>query len=368
MFLRFAGLLAVLSLLLISPSMPIDGQSVECATPLDEWQTAAPEDVGINADLLTEGESQIEMEMPFLRSLLIVRRGCLVYERYFGGADKGTRFNGFSITKSVTGTLIGMSIEEGLIESVNDPLADYLELSEDDAHRRIRITHLLHMLSGIDWDETSAADIGGMLTAQRDEIGYILSLPQAHIPGTYWNYSTADSHLLSAVLSAAAGESTAEFAQAHLFDPLAISSVEWATDSAGINFGGTQLFWRARDMAKFGQLYLQNGEWNAEQVVPSAWIAYLTRPQLADPSIYELSYAAHWWHTRLGDFPPMSAASGYGGQLIFVAPDQDMVIVITANGYRIEPDSYISGVQEARQREAILDYVEQFILPAVETD
>lgn len=366
MITRFVLMLAACAFLLSSPSAPLGAQSVECATPTGEWETVTPQAVGIDAAWIAEGETHIADELPFVRSVLIVRHSCLVVEHYFGGADEQTRFNGFSITKSVMGTLIGIALADGVIGSVEDSVGEYLTLPDDDPHQRIRISHLLKMLSGIDWDETSAADIGGMLAAQRDEVAYILGLPQAHAPGTVWNYSTADSHLLSAVLTAAAGESSADFAQAHLFDPLGITDVEWMSDSTGINFGGTQLFWRPRDMAKFGQLYLQNGDWNGEQVIPADWVAYVTRPQLANPSIYELSYAAHWWHARLSDFPPMSAASGYGGQLIFVASEQGLVIVITAKGYRREPDLYISGEQEARQREAILDYVEAFILPAVE--
>ena len=362
---RVALLLLVGTCLLSAPSALLGAQPVECAPPTPVWQTAALETVGVDAELIAEGEAEIANDLPFVRSVLIVRHGCLAYERYFGGANANTRFNGFSVTKSVTGTLIGIALEEGVIDSVEDIIGGYLALADDDPHRTIRISHLLRMLSGIDWDETSAADIGGMLDAERDEVGYILGLPLAHAPGTFWNYSSADSHLLSAVLTAAAGESTVEFAERRLFDPLGITDYAWMNDSSGINFGGTQLFWRARDMAKFGQLILQDGDWNGESIVPADWIAYMTRPQLANPAIYELSYAAHWWHARLGDFPPMSAASGYGGQLIFVAPEQDMVIVITANGYRREPDQYISGAQEAHQREAILDYIETFILPAL---
>lgn len=359
------ALLLAFSIAIVSPAQAPTAEPALCASPTSDWQTGTPEAIGLDSALLLDGEARIPDELPFLRSLLIVRHRCLVYEQYFGGADETTMFNGFSTTKSVTGALIGIAIASGEIESVTDSIGRYLDLPDGDPHRRITVSHLLRMLSGIDWDETSAADIGGMLAAQRDEVGYILGLPLTHVPGGYWNYSTADSHLLSAVLTAAVSDSTANYARSHLFDPLGIADFDWNTDSAGINFGGTQLFWRAQDMARFGQLILQQGEWDGQQIVSDAWIAFLTRPQLADPSIYELSYAAHWWHVRLGDWPPMSAASGYGGQLIIVAPEQDAVIVTTANSYVRQPDVYISGAQEARQREAILDYIEQVVLPAL---
>ncbi|MBE0688754.1 MAG: serine hydrolase [Anaerolineae bacterium] len=353
---------------LLSAIFRLDAAQVTCESPTHGWQVVAPEEVGLDGDRLAAGEAVIDQDLPYLRSVSIVRHGCIAYERYFGGADADTLFNGFSVTKSVTGTLIGMAIDEGYIASVNDPIGDYLTLPEDDPHRQITIAYLLKMLSGIDWDESSAADIGGMLEATRDEVAYILGLPLTQRPGTHWNYSTADSHLLSALLTAAVGESTYDYAAMRLFEPLGIHGIHWESDSSGINFGGTQLFWRARDMLKFGQLYLQGGVWDGETLIAPDWVAYVTRPQLADPSIYELSYAAHWWHALIGDYPPMHAAVGYGGQFIFVAPEQDVVIVITANSYVRPPDVYISGVQEQRQEQGILDYVERFILPAVQAE
>lgn len=354
--------------ILLGATFRLDAAQVTCESPTHGWQVVAPEEVGIDGDLLAVGEAEIEQDLPYLRSVSVVRHGCLAYERYFGGTDAGTLFNGFSVTKSVTATLIGMAIAEGYIASVNDSIGDYLSLPEDDPHQSTTIAHLLKMLSGIDWDESSAADIGGMLQATRNEVDYILGLPLARRPGTHWNYSTADSHLLSALLTAAVGESTYDYAMPRLFEPLGIHDIHWESDSQGINFGGTQLFWRARDMLKFGQLYLQGGEWDGETLIAPDWIAFVTRPQLADPAVYELSYAAHWWHALIGDYPPMHAAVGYGGQFIFVAPEQDMVIVITANSYVRPPDVYISGAQEQRQEQGILGYLERVLLPAIQAE
>jgi CubicO group peptidase (beta-lactamase class C family) len=268
----------------------------------------------------------------------------------------------------VTATLVGIAIEEGQIESVDVPIADYLpeeHFTDDNLRKTITVDHLLKMLSGLGWHEDG--HIGGMLRLQRDEIGFILGLPMDYLPGTHWLYSTADSHLLSGVLTEATGETALDYGNHRLFDPLGISDIRWTEDAEGYNLGGTQLFLRSADMARLGLLYLRNGVWDGEQIVPAQWIEYVTEPQLSDPSAYEWSYAAHWWHIYLDGYPAMSAASGYGGQYIILVPEYDLVIVTTANSYiSHEPEVYISGTRQLRQVEAILDLVEGVILPAVE--
>jgi CubicO group peptidase (beta-lactamase class C family) len=345
---------------LVAPVQPAD-----CALPTDQWETMAPEDAGMDSETLADGETKIGSIMPYLRSVVVVRHGCIVYERYFEDAGVDVRQNGFSVTKSVTGTLIGIAIAEDEIGSAADSIAAYLPLSDGDHRRGITLSHLLHMLSGLGWEETSGAHIGGMLALARDEVAFILDLPLDRRPGTHWNYSTADSHLLSAVLARATGGSTLDYARSHLFGPLGIENIEWTADADGVNLGGTQLFWTPRDMAKFGLLSLRGGDWDGEQVVSSNWIDFLTEPQLDTPSIFELSYAAHWWHVVIDDVEPMFTALGYGGQYVLVSRDLDLVVVTTADS-STSAGAYISAATARRHEEAILNYIEDYILAAVE--
>jgi CubicO group peptidase (beta-lactamase class C family) len=353
--------------LIVLLPMQAQAQADNCPDPTGDWQERSPGELGIDAARLAEGEATIEEALPYLRSLVVVRHGCLAYERYFGDAAADTLFNSYSVTKSVTATLIGIAIAERKIGSLRDPIADYLTAEVPPAKRRITIDNLLKMLSGIGWDEDRAEDISGMLALNRDEVGYILELPQVHRPGSFWNYSTADSHLLSAVLTGATGESAFDYATSHLFAPLGIAGVRWTQDANGINLGGTQVFWRARDMAKFGLLYLNGGVWDDQRIVPAEWIEYVTTPQLADPTIYELAYGAHWWIVSLPGYPRMYAASGYGGQYIIVAPHLDAVIVTTANSYIQPPNIYIAGDTALAHGTAILHYVRDVVLPAFTT-
>ena len=332
-----------------------------CDYPEEIWQNAALAEAGFDAQQ-REALEAVSEELPFLRSLLIVRHKCLVFERYFAEADAETLLNTFSITKSVTGLLIGMAIEEGAIAGVHDRIAPYLSrfTSNGLSAGRMTVNHLLKMLSGIDWNEDR--EIGGMLALDRSETAYILGLPRTYTHGERWNYSTADSHLLSAVLTGATEMSALEFAQSRLFDPLRIQDVRWTSDWDGINLGGTQLYLRSQDIARLGLLVLDRGNWDGDQLIPEDWITMLLRPQLSDPSAYQLSYAAHWWHLRLEDQAPMSAALGYGGQYIIIAPALDMVVVAMSNSYIRPPDRYISASQARQQEQAILDYLEERIL------
>lgn len=357
--------IALLCTVLVS-GFPAHLQDAACDLPTDGWDTIAPEEAGLDGEVLEAGEATVEDDLPYVRSVLVIRHGCLAYEHYYGDVTAEDAANVFSVTKSVTATLIGIAIAEGAISSVHDSIADYLDLDAADPRAAITVRHLLWMLSGLGWQEGNPSHIVGMLLGTRDEVDFILNLPLDHVPGTTWSYSTADSHLLSAVLTAATGESAADFAAETLFDPLGIVPYDWKTDPEGINLGGTELWLTPRDMAKFGLLILDEGRWGEDELVSPEWIAFMTRPQLADPSIYRQSYAAHWWHTLFDGYPPMSSALGYGGQFILVMPDFDAVVVVTADSMR--GSSYIDDTTSSRHIEDILDYLEQSVLPAFQRE
>ncbi|MBK9121587.1 MAG: serine hydrolase [Chloroflexi bacterium] len=356
----------VLLCLAVIVGLTAGAQDAACGLPTHGWETAVPEAVGLDGARLESSETTVEDELPFVRSVLVIRHGCLAYEQYYGDVDADEAVNVFSVTKSVTATLVGIALTEDAIGSVHDSIADYLDLEADNPRAAITVRHLLWMLSGLGWEEGRLAHIGGMLAGTRDEVGFILGLPLDHVPGTTWNYSTADSHLLSAILTAVTGVPTSDFAAEKLFGPLGIVPEEWQADSDGINFGGTQLWLTPRDMAKFGLLILADGRWGDEELVSPDWIAFMIRPQLADPSEYRQSYAAHWWYTLFDGYAPMAAAVGYGGQFILVAPELDTIIVVTASSTR--GSSYISGAASAQQVEDILDYIELSVLPALQPE
>lgn len=294
----------------------------------DDWQPVAPARVGLDPGRLEQAVQGIG-ELEGVRGLLIARRGRLVAERYFRGSAGDRPHNLKSASKSVLSALAGLAIEQGLLD-LDQPIADVLPEAADldgTGKRAITVRHLLTMTSGL--ESTSFGNYGSWV-ASRNWVRAALARPLQAEPGTRFSYSTGGTHLLSATLSRAAGRSTHDFAREHLFAPLGIRRSAWARDRQGIHMGGNNLSLVPRDMLKFGQLYLNRGRWNGKQLLPWRWIDESTRPGLVGPRgrgrIYG-GYGYLWW-LRGSRERGAYIASGYGGQYIYVAPAEDLVVVV----------------------------------------
>ena len=295
-----------------------------------DWRTATAAEVGLDTKRLERALGQVA-ELEGLRGILVARHGRLVVERYFGGSAGHRLHNLKSASKSVLSALAGMAIEQGLL-NLDQPIADLLPEAadlDDKGKRKITVRHLLTMTSGL--ESTSFGNYGSWVAA-RNWVRAALARPLQAEPGTRFSYSTGGTHLLSATLSRAAGRSTHDFAREHLFAPLGIRRSAWARDRQGVHMGGNNLSLLPRDMLKFGQLYLNRGRWNGQQLLPWQWIDESTRPGLVGPRgrgrIYG-GYGYLWWlrgHRERGAY----IASGYGGQYIYVAPAEDLVVVVTS--------------------------------------
>ncbi len=201
---------------------------------------------------------------------------------------------------------------------------------DDEGKRAITARHLLTMTSGL---ESTSFGAYGSWVASRNWVRAALARPLQAEPGTRFSYSTGDTHLLSATLSRAAGRGAHDFAREHLFDPLGIRRSAWTRDRQGVHMGGNNLSLLPRDMLKFGQLYLNRGRWNGRQLLPWRWIDESTRPGLVGPlgrgRIYG-GYGYLWW-LRGPRERGAYTASGYGGQYIYVAPAEDLVVVVISS-------------------------------------
>ncbi len=296
----------------------------------------------------TELDDIIEMarKTDNLRSLLIYRDGKLVSENYFDRFSSDSLEHVRSVTKSVMATLIGIAIDKGIINSVDDPITNYLG-NEAKGKEQITIKHLMAMTSGIAWREV----IGNMEIDEwinsKSPVRYVLSKPIENTPGTSWEYSTGIIHLLSAILTEASGMSTLEFANAHLFQPLGIENVQWQLLNDGYYHGGSRLQLKPRDMIKFGRLYLNKGTFNGERIISESFISEATRQQ--EPEGFFNSHEGYgygWW---VGGDENVRGfmAQGYGGQTILVIPAHEIVIAIT---YRWKVSNQMAADQ---QREAL---------------
>jgi CubicO group peptidase (beta-lactamase class C family) len=335
---------ALLLLLLLAPAGCIHDGRLKIPyndTPRprhDGWPVAAPESLRMDRSKLHQAFELFFSEDEFVtaRSLLVVRRGSLVAEGYCRDLDDVDRIGALmSATKSVTSLLTGIAIDGNPADSLDRTLYSLIpgKFDADPARRRMTLRHLLTMRSGLDFDNDDFSlemehDVHG------DGISHILHKPMIHEPGATYNYQDCDPHLMSAALQEITGTALERFAEAHLFQPLGISRFLWLKHHDGTTYGGYGLYLAPRDMARIGQLVLQNGRWNGRQVVPQDWITLSTAHQTdmdEENARLGFDYGFYWWRVpELGAF----TANGHGGQYIFVVPATELVIVMTA-----EPDT-----------------------------
>ena len=349
---------AVLSLLLLIELLLVGCHSEERVDTSDSPSLSA-EDISAQSGELEEGPSEPEPEPEWewmfdtpehhglsqtgvdalhtaldptdVRAAVIVKDGVIVDEYYKDGFDETSVFTLQSVSKSLTSAIMGIAIEKGYIESIDEPISKYLpQVLDIDSERfqRVTIRHLLTHTSGIDFGDNA---VWGPWRSSDNWTDYALNRPLIHEPGTVFNYATAGSHLLAAILQEATGMTAYDFGKEYLFDPLGMDSVVCALAPEGISDGGNGFAMNVRDMAKFGQLFLQRGQWEGEQIIPEDWVEESTTVQFTRSSGLS-DYGYQWWVRTFGQQRyPAFFAQGHFGQFIFVIPDLELVIVFTSH-------------------------------------
>ena len=298
--------------------------------------------------MLTQMLTTIQGQYLDLHSLLIVRNGYLVSETYFEGFQQDTRHELYSCTKSFVSTLIGIAIDKGYIDRTDRRIVDFFPehtfANLDEQKEAMTLEDLLTMRSGLDWQEGDP--VYGAMYRSPDWVQFVLEKPMAQPPGSQFNYCSGCSHVLSAILQETTGMNPLDFAEQYLFEPLGISDIQWDTDAAGIPIGGWGLQMTPRDMAKLGYLYLQDGQWDGQQIISPAWVQNATRKHTETDG--DLGYGYQWW-----TYPSLAGYTALGryGQTIFVIPEADLVIVTTA---------------QMEDHDEVFQLIEQYILPAVQ--
>lgn len=315
--------------------------------PTTGWQTSTPEKQGMDSKKLDEMMISITEQNLAIDSVLTVRHGYIVFEKYPGLLDdKDIIHPIYSCTKSVMGALIGIAVKEGFIDSLQHKVLDYFSdrtiQNLDSRKKSITLEHLLAMTGGMEWDEwrypyTDPRNDWIKALYSSDTVQYVLDLPMASDPGVIWNYNGGYSYLLSAILTKTTKDNTLDFARKYLFDPLGISELNWNRDRNGIYDGAGGLSLTPRDMAKFGLLYLHNGKWDGKQIVPADFLAESVKTHHFFSASSGYGYES-WWTYPLDEF---YYAAGIYGQRIYVVPDRDLVIVFTASIYGPDPESQL---------------------------
>jgi len=293
---------------------------------------STPEEQGIDSSILGRAFREIGDQSKGLHSLLLLRNGCVVLEAYWPPFARDKKHYLNSATKAVLGALIGIAIHEGKLREDDFAASYFPEYPSEDGdprRQRIRIKHLLTMSSGISWPQTRTINASDEMGRSSDWIRFILNRPMAAEPGTVTNYSNGDSHLLSAILQKVTGTTALDFARKRLFEPLGISDAAWDADPQGRSIGSAALQLRPVDMAKFGWLYLSEGQWQASRVVEAAWVeksltAQVKMPTRGGPA----DYGYYWWL-----YPERNLFEAWGGagQRIGLLRDLRVVVVTTAD-------------------------------------
>jgi CubicO group peptidase (beta-lactamase class C family) len=267
------------------------------------------------------------MQLPRLHSLLVSQRGTLLLERYFNGRRASSLANIKSASKSVISALVGVAIERHAIPGVREPIATFFAdlLPSGSPKRAITVEDLVTMRSGL---ETTSNRNYGAWVQSGNWVRHVLSRPLLFTPGTAMEYSTGNSHLLSAILTKATRASTLRFAQEALATPLGFTLAPWPQDPQGIYFGGNDMLMTPRQMLAFGELYRNRGRANGKQVVPERWVADSLVPRGRSP-ISEREYGYGWWMRPMAGRPTYYAW-GFGGQFVIVVPDIELVVVSTS--------------------------------------
>ncbi len=324
----------------------------------DGWETSSLASVGMDAGpLIALMDTLLGAEQHRIHSVLVVKGGKLVFEEYFAGYKfslaqqdeyisfgRDTLHNLASVTKSFTSALVGIAIDRGSIESLNERAFTYFPEHADlsvGGKSEIRLEHLITMTSGLEWDETThwypdpRNDIVQLFLVD-DPIRYVLEKPLVAEPGTQFHYSGGCTNVLGEVVSRATHTSLDTYSEQFLFNPLGVTDFEWQYLPGGVAFASGDLRLRPRDMAKFGYVYLSRGTWNGTRVLSENWIDVSTRRHIPLSRGWTDGYGYGWWtKTYEVDGSPVETffASGWGGQQISIVPELDMVVVFTGGGY-----------------------------------
>jgi len=232
--------------------------------------TSTPEQEGLDSQILTKADDAIQKTMPSVLSFMVVRHGRIVYEKYYRGNNQDSPVVVYSVTKSVISALTGIAIREGYLANIAQKLTDifpqYFNGNSDPRKREITLKHLLTMTAGLEVADDEA------WMKSTDGCKYVIDRPLVHNPGQKFDYNNGLTNLMSVILTKTTGMTTREFADKHLFGPLGITNYTWARGPQGYYIGGWGLRLTPRDMAKFGYLYLREGMYNGQQIVPRQWV------------------------------------------------------------------------------------------------
>jgi len=338
--------------------------------PTEGWKTAPMSSYSIDSAKMNIAH-QFAKNDPLTRALVVVKNGYIVFEKYYdeGGVDQST--NLWSVTKSFTSALTGIYLDENLQVSTNDLMADLLPAYPE--FNDITLHHVLTMTTGLSWAEEGPLWVDWVMSD--DWVSSALARGQINEPGKQFKYSSGNSHFLTSLVYYNTYQNLSQFAKDKLFDPMGIEFFpednstqytswdqymkplyqSWRKDSKNIETASFGLYLTARDMAKFGYLYLNKGKWGNKNLISEYWVSESTKEHVKN--IYGRYSYGYQWYITLVDDQPAFLASGYGGQIIGVVPSKDLVVVLKYEAENPEHPKSGTSHDDMRLFELVVDAV-----------
>jgi CubicO group peptidase (beta-lactamase class C family) len=332
----------------------------------DDWEVSTPEEEGLDPKLVAD-LYQNASELESINGLLVIKNGSLVAEQYFHGGSVEQISARHSATKSYTSALVGIALEQGCLASLDQKMMDFFPEFEgqitDPRKKQITVRHLLQMRAGYPYDSTEYFGDVLYLSGDWQWLPHLVDFPLVSDPGTEVAYSSLSSHILGVIVARACDTDLETFAEEHLFGPTNTEIGNWTRDVDGYNWGWGELYVTARDMGKFGLLYLSDGEFQGEQVISSDWVqdsleiysedAWVTKK--IGRYFKDTGYGYQWWSARVGNHH-FKFVWGHGGQLIVLLEELDLIIVTTA-----DPLNHLAPADGWKYEETVIDLVGAFI-------
>ena len=369
---------SMVSLILCSGSL-----AVQAHWPTTDWRLTAPEEVGLDAAVLSTLDTDISQgEYGYVDSMLVIRHGLLAYERYYRHdynriyqreattpgplvvrhttgpynyfnawwhpyLKKGNLHSIQSVTKSVVAAVVGIAVGRGDFPDLDTPVLTFFDpgtiANVDDRKRRMTIRHLLTMTTGLEWNEdypySDPRNTFAIMALDSNWVKFTLDQPMSSEPGEAFQYNSGATLILGEVFNKATGMDIEEYAVRHLFTPLGINNFFWKRTPFGLTDVQEGLFLTSRDMAKIAYLFLRKGEWQDKSIVPSTWIDTSVSPLVSASEDGDWEYGYKWWlihYQHRGEKRVAFAGLGFGGQHLIVIPELDMVLVFTGWNIRAE--------------------------------
>jgi hypothetical protein len=316
---------------------------------------STPEAEGVSSSGIIDFLNAVDTGRVELHSFMFIRHGKVISEGWWNPYGSDYKHLMFSASKTFTATAVGLAVSENRLK-ITDKVSSFFPYSQPDSvsdfMRELTVQNLLTMSVGQDPEPRAMGTSG-------DWISIFLNSPPVHKPGTVFKYNNMATFMLSAIVQQVTGQTVFDYLQTRIFKPLAIRGIDWDLNPQGINLGMIGLRLKTEDMAKFGQLLMQNGIWNGKQLIPKEWVkeatsfkiptSLSTNKDSLSRSDWGQGYCYQMWRGRNNTV----RLDGMGGQFVLLIPDKDAIVVLTAN---------------ARNTQDELNLVHDYLIPAIKSD